>query len=67
MDDGSILFDSRGRPIPNGEIRLRAAEQLQNYMVKNKSRFDDWFRANGPRRPPIFYNVEKKEWIWAEA
>lgn len=61
-----ILYDHRGLPIPDSETRKEAEERLKNYIQKFKSRFDDWFREHGMKRPPVYYNTEKKEWFWGE-
>lgn len=59
-----FLVDINGQIIPDGELRARAASQLQEYVEKNKSRFNDWFIQNGTVRPPIKYDLKKQEWVW---
>lgn len=62
----AILYDHRGRPIASQEQREKAERLLQEFMHKFKSRFDDWFRANGLVRPPIFFDTTKQEWQWRD-
>ncbi len=58
------LIDIHGNVIPSGDTRKKAEEQLKEYIFKNKSRFDDFFRAYGPVRPPIRYNLRSQSWEW---
>lgn len=60
------LVDVHGNVIPNGEIRKRAEDQLKEYITKNKSRFDDFFRAHGPVRPPVRYDLKNQSWEWVD-
>lgn len=63
----NLLYDSRGNPFPNAEERKRAESLLYEYVAINKSKFDDWFRAHGrASKPPVKYNLQKREWYWEE-
>lgn len=60
------LVDIDGNLIPDGEDRKRAEEELKEYIEKHKRRFEDFFRENGPVRPPLKYNLSRREWLWLE-
>lgn len=62
-----MLYDMQGNPIPSKELKERAAQQLKEYIVKYKQRFQDWFTMYGAnKRPPIFYDTKTQEWVWVE-
>lgn len=64
---GSLLVDPSGRPIPTGDERRRAEEELKNFMEKNKERFQDFWKAYGfGTRPPIRYDMTLKRWLWGD-
>lgn len=64
--NGSILYDMRGRPIASPELRTKAEELLKEFMAKHHDMFQQWFRAEGIKRPPIFFNTDKIEWVWVD-
>lgn len=60
-----MILDHRGRPIPDGELKMEAKKKLEEYIQKHKPRFDDWFREKGATTfPPIKFDERKREWIW---
>lgn len=61
-----MIFDMHGRPLPPGEVRRKAEAQLQDFIEKHKSKFEDWLRRHGPVRFPVKYNLEKQQWFWDE-
>jgi hypothetical protein len=66
ITDGLIL-DPTGQPIKDKLLKEEATKKLEEYVHKYHSRFADWFRQYGQStRPPIFYDMKAKEWIWIE-
>ncbi len=61
-----IIYDIRGNPITSPETRQMAEALLREYVHKYHSRFQDWVRAHGTRRPPIYFDIGAKEWVWAD-
>lgn len=61
-----IIYDLRGNPIVSDAVKREATERLQDYVYKNQKKFQDWFTANGTRKPPLRYDIRSKEWIWLE-
>ncbi len=67
IEQSGMLVDMNGNPIPEAGDRARAQEELLNFMEKEKSKFEAFWKEYGYfTRPPIKYHTGNKQWIWME-
>lgn len=61
------ILDKDGDPIPSKEVRDEAEKTLPAFLAKHKAAIQHWFNEHGAfTRPPIKYDVQKKEWFWSD-
>jgi hypothetical protein len=62
---GSVLVDATGQPIPDGEERERAEKSLPEFLDRNKTRLEEFWRHYGMgARPPLKWDLRTHTWHW---
>lgn len=62
----SVLTDKEGNALMTDDLRKEREKKLFKFVSKNKDRIGKWVRKNPGLKPPIFFDLSKDEFYWAE-